>query len=93
LLFNVACSLFALAIGWYNAGYIGGGNFFIAKLLGFAGSVILYQYSAKDSYYYFRNAGCRMRWVITISFAVDILLFIVTFFFINLITHAANPQG
>jgi hypothetical protein len=89
----VACSLLALAIGWYNAGYIGGGNFFIAKLFGFAGAVILHLYSAKDTYYYFRNAGCRMRWVITISFAADVLLLITAFFLINLITHAANIKG
>jgi hypothetical protein len=76
-------------IGWYNAGYVGGGNLFIAKLLGFAGAVVLHQYTAKDTYYYFRNAGCRMRWVITISFMVDVFLFIVVVLFINLVTHAA----
>jgi hypothetical protein len=85
----VACSLLALAIGWYNAGYIGGGNFFIAKILGFAGAVVLHQYTAKNTYYYFRNAGCRMRWVITTSFIVDVFLFIVVVLFINLVTHAA----
>ncbi|MDR3695902.1 hypothetical protein [Mucilaginibacter sp.] len=90
LLFNIACTLLAIAVVWYGFGHIDAFILFIAKILGFAGAILLHRYSAKETYYYFRNAGYRVRSVILLAFLVDTLLYILSFFLINLITHAAE---
>jgi len=90
LLYNIACSLLAVAVVLVGLGHINAGNLFLAKLLGFAGAVMLHQYTAKETYYYFRNAGCRMRRIIALAFMVDFLLLIIFFLLIALTTHAAT---
>ncbi|WP_295672565.1 hypothetical protein [uncultured Mucilaginibacter sp.] len=90
LLFNIACTLLAIAVVWYGFGHIDAFILFIAKTLGFIGAVMLHRYSAKETYYYFRNAGYRMRSVILTAFLADTLLYILSFLLINLITHATE---
>jgi hypothetical protein len=90
LLFNIACTLLGSLLIRYGFGFVNGGNLFIAKILGFAGAVALHQHTAKETYYYFRNAGYRMRYVILLAFMADVLLYTLSFFLINLITHAAE---
>jgi len=90
LLFNIACSLLGIALVWYGFGRIDGGILFIAKILGFAGAVMLHRYNAKETYYYFRNAGYRMRRLIGAAFIVDILVYFSIFLLINLANHAAE---
>jgi hypothetical protein len=79
-----------IAVVWYGFGYIDAFIVFIAKILGFAGAVALHWYSAKETCYYFRNAGYRMRSVILTGFLADITLYILSVFLFNLITHAAG---
>ncbi len=89
LLFNIACSLLGIALVWYGFGFINSGNVFLAKLLGFTGAVVLYQYNAKETYYYFRNAGCRVRRITVIAFLADFLVYILLVLLFNLAGYAA----
>jgi len=79
-----------LLLIWYGFGSVNAGNLFIAKILGFTGAVMLHRYSAKETYYYFRNAGYRMRSVVLSAFGADILLYILSVFLFNLVSHAAE---
>jgi len=90
LLLNIACTLLAIAVVWYGFGHIDAFIIFIAKILGFAGAVALHQYSAKETYYYFRNAGYRMRRMIGATFIADLLVYITICFLVNLITYAVG---
>ncbi|MBB3056015.1 hypothetical protein [Mucilaginibacter gotjawali] len=90
LLFNIACTLLAIAVVWYGFGHIDAFILFIAKIFGFAGAVMLHQYSAKETYYYFRNAGYRMRSVVLMALLADALLYSLSVFLFNLITYAAG---
>jgi hypothetical protein len=80
----------AVVLIWFGLGYIHAGGLFLAKILGFAGAIALHQYTAKETYYYFRNAGCRMRRIIAFSFAVDVFVFIILSLTVNLVIHAAG---
>jgi hypothetical protein len=64
------------------------GGLFLAKILGFAGAVILYHYTTKETYYYFRNAGWRMRQIIALASIIDIVFYILLLLMFNLTTHA-----
>jgi len=86
LYFNIACTLLAIAVVWYGLGHVDAGGLFLAKILAFPGAVMLHRYIAKENYYYFRNAGCRMRQIITITFVADIFACIILFSLINLVT-------
>jgi hypothetical protein len=59
----------------FGAGALTIGNLFYAKLIGFGGAAGLQYYSAKETYFYFRNAGYRIRQVIASAFAIDFILF------------------
>ena len=88
--FNIACSLLAVAVVWYGVGFMDQGALLLSKIVGFAGAVLLYQYFEKDTYYYFRNAGCRLRHIIPIAFFIDITFLAGFFLLVNLITHATT---
>jgi hypothetical protein len=88
--FNIACTLLAIAVVWYGMGYMGQVALLLSKIFGFAGAVSLYHYFEKDTYYYFRNAGCRLRHIIPIAFFIDITLLAGSFLLVNLITHATT---
>jgi len=90
LLFNIACTLLSIAVFWYGFGHIDAGIFFLAKIFGFPGAVLLHQYSAKETYFYFRNAGFRMRRVIGIAFIIDLLAYLTIFLLFSLISYAAG---
>ena len=82
--------MLAIAVVWYGFGHVDAFILFIAKILGFTGAVLLHRYAAKETYYYFRNAGYRMRSVILTAFFAEALLYILSVSLFNLITHAAE---
>jgi hypothetical protein len=72
LLYNIACTLLAIMIFWFGFGRLNAGLLFFAKILGFISAFVLYQYASKETYYYFRNAGCRMRYIVATAFFAEI---------------------
>jgi len=66
-------AVFLILVG---AGSLNAGNLLFAKLMGFAGAAGLQYYSSKNTYFYFRNAGYRVRQVIASALLVDVLLII-----------------
>ena len=89
LLYNLAFTILWIGIALYGFGELNAVVLFWAKISGFASAAALNYYMAKQSYFYFRNAGYRMRRVIITAFLADALSFIFIFLFITLITHAA----
>ncbi len=51
-------------------------SLFIAKVIGISSAIAFNNYQYKQSYFYYRNAGYHMRWVIFTALAVDILLYL-----------------
>jgi hypothetical protein len=88
--FNIACTLLAIAVNWYGLGHMDEGALFLSKIFGFAGAAILYQYFEKNTFYYFRNAGCRMRQIVTIAFLIDLAFLGSTFLLVHLIAYATT---
>lgn len=48
---------------------------FWAMASAFWSAMAIHYYSAKNTYFYFRNAGYRMRKVIGLTFLADVLIF------------------
>jgi hypothetical protein len=90
LLYNIAFTIVWIAFALYGFGELNAVALFWAKLSGFASAAALNYYMDKQSYFYFRNAGYRMRRVIITAFLADALSFIVIFLLFTLITHAAT---
>jgi hypothetical protein len=64
-----------------SAGTINSGVLLFGKATGFFCAVGLNYYSAKESYFYFRNAGYSMRQIIKYAFIIDLFfnLLIITY--------------
>jgi len=90
LLYNVAFTILWIGIALYGFGELNAVVLFWAKVSGFVSAAFLNYYSAKESYFYFRNAGYQMRRVILTAFLADSLSFIIVFLSITLITNAAT---
>jgi hypothetical protein len=88
-LYNVAFTILWIAFALYGFGELNAVVLFWAKISGFASAAALNYYMAKQSYFYFRNAGYRMRRMIITAFLADALSFIVIFLLFTVITHAA----
>jgi hypothetical protein len=88
LLYNIACTLLSIAIFWYGFGRMDAGVLFFAKILGFIGACVLYQYTSKETLYYFRNAGCRMRHIVPLAFFAEIIITITLLILFTLIANA-----
>ena len=83
LLYNVAFTILWIGLALYGFGELNAVTLFWAKICGFISAAFLNHYSAKESYFYFRNAGFRMRRVIVSAFFADVLSFIIVFIFIT----------
>jgi hypothetical protein len=90
LLYNVAFTIVWIAFALYGFGELNAAALLWAKICGFLSAAALNYYMAKQSYFYFRNAGYRMRRVIVSAFFADLLSFILVYLLIILITHAAS---
>jgi len=77
LLYNLASTITVLFCMTLYAIPIATGSFLFAKVVGFLSAVALHNYSHKQSYFYFRNAGYHMRQVIATTFAVDVLVYLI----------------
>ncbi len=50
-------------------------SFLLAKLMGLSIALLLYGFTAKQTFYYFRNAGFKVRWLMLSVFIPDILVY------------------
>jgi hypothetical protein len=76
LLYNIAFTILGVFLGLFAAGHLNAGVFLWGKLIGFAGALGIYHFSANQSYFYFRNAGYHIKNIIWITFALDIIVYI-----------------
>jgi hypothetical protein len=51
-------------------------SFFVSKLAGFTIAVLLHSYVSKNHYFYFRNAGYIIRWLVLRALILDICIYI-----------------
>jgi hypothetical protein len=78
LLYNIAFTIVAQVLVLSGGIKIGALSFLVAKLMGFAFAVGLHYFISKDEYFYFRNAGYSMRWIILSAATVDVLFCLMT---------------
>jgi len=71
LFYNVAFTVLIAKI----AGPFNPATFLLAKLIGFTAAVALHYYSANKSYFYFRNAGYSIRYIILAAFLIDMSVY------------------
>jgi hypothetical protein len=86
----MAFTIVWIAFALYGFGELNAVTLFWTKVSGFVSAAFIHYYSAKESYFYFRNAGYRMRRVIITSLVADALSFIAIFLLFTSITHAAT---
>lgn len=93
LLYNIAFTVLALFLLIFNAGTINPGAAVLllipAKIIGFMCAVALHNFSSKENYFYFRNAGYGMRRMFISAFAIDISVCILLIILSKIILHAA----
>jgi hypothetical protein len=63
-------------------------SFLCAKLMGLPVAIVLYGYSSKQTFYYFRNAGYRTRWIALATFLPDILVYSFIVFLSTIMANA-----
>lgn len=70
---------------------------FFFKLMGYGATVFMKNYmpsSGKNTYFYYRNAGVSMRKMYSLTFAFDMLLYIIMLVSFHYFTHGhANAQS
>ena len=88
LVYNVAFTIVWIAFASYGFGELNPAILFWAKISGFISAAVLQGYSAKESYFYFRNAGYRMRCILLQAFSADVISFIFAYLLISLIIYA-----
>ena len=86
----MAFTIVWLAFAFYGFGEMNAVTLFWSKVMGLVSAVALNYYSAKQSYFYFRNAGYRMRRVIITTFLAELLTFIIVFLLVTAITYATR---
>src|ERR1700758_3764657 len=69
--YNLVFIMLWLGIAVFGFGELNVVVWFWAVVCGFWSAVALHYYSAKESYFYFRNAGYRMRRVIITAFVAE----------------------
>jgi hypothetical protein len=89
LLYNIAFTIVWIALALFGFGELNAVVLFWAKVCGFVSAIAIYYYSANQTYFYFRNAGFRMRRILLQAFLMDVLNFIVLYIFITLVAYAA----
>jgi archaellum biogenesis protein FlaJ (TadC family) len=91
LVYNAAFTILVVFLFGFDTHHIDAVIFLFAKLIGFASAAGLYYYMAKESYFYFRNAGYPIWRIIVNAFVIDLLLCILIISFFLLIPHATAP--
>ncbi|MEN0055521.1 MAG: hypothetical protein AAGC65_17725 [Mucilaginibacter sp.] len=76
--------------GTINFGAINAGTFLFSKIIGLISAVILHYFSAKENYFYFRNAGYAMWRIFVNAFVIDLSICILLITLSQLILHAAT---
>ncbi|MDB5117344.1 MAG: hypothetical protein JWQ79_2836 [Mucilaginibacter sp.] len=76
LLYNIAFSLIAVVFFFFAAMPINAHNFFVAKIIGVVCAMGLHNFSSKESYFYFRNAGYSMRKILVNALILDTLIYL-----------------
>lgn len=89
LLYNIAFTLLTTTLFYFNAGAIDAPTFVFAKIAGFAAAVSLHYYSAKETYFYFRNAGYRVKQIVLSAFVIDIAVCTLIIMLFKIILYAA----
>ncbi|MGF7080606.1 hypothetical protein [Mucilaginibacter sp. UYCu711] len=74
--YNLAFTLLATIIVWGYIGVLNAATFFIAKVIGFTSAMGLYYYSSSKSYFYFMNAGYRMRTIFINAAIIDACIYL-----------------
>lgn len=90
MLYNIAFTILVLFFLVFNAAKLNSVTFLFAKIIGFISAVSLHYFSAKENYFYFRNAGYSMRRVFISAFAVDLSICILLIILFEIILHAAT---
>lgn len=95
LLYNIAFTILAMSLIVFNSATtkavtINAETFLFAKVTGFICAASLHYFSAKENYFYFRNAGYGMRRVIINAFAIDLSICILLITLSKIILHAAT---
>jgi hypothetical protein len=93
-LYNIAFTILALSLIVFNSATskavtINAGTFLFAKVTGFICAASLHYFSAKENYFYFRNAGYGMRRVFINAFAIDLSICILLITLSKIILNAA----
>lgn len=73
--YNVAFTILTLIALSYGGIPLSRLSFLISKLSGFAVAVLLHNYISKNHYFYFRNAGYIMRWLVLRALILDICIY------------------
>jgi hypothetical protein len=89
LLYNIAFTVLALFLLVFNGAPLSATTFVSAKVIGFLSAVALHNFSSKENYFYFRNAGYGMRRMFISAFAIDISVCILLIILSKIILHAA----
>lgn len=85
----MAFTILWIGIAVYGFNELNAVVLFWAKISGFVSAAFLNYYSAKQSYFYFRNAGYRMRSIIITAFFADVLSLLIVSLLFTFITYAA----
>ena len=67
--------MLAIVIFVFYLGRVNPGTLYVGKLAGFIAAAAIQYYSAKETYFYFRNAGYRMGQIIIAAFMADITIY------------------
>jgi hypothetical protein len=90
LVYNLAFTILVVFLFGFGAD-VDAASFLFAKITGFASAAGLYYYMAKDSYFYFHNAGYRIWQIIVNAFVIDLLLCVLIISLFHLLPHATAP--
>jgi len=88
LVYNIAFTIVWIAFALYGFGELNLSVLFWAKISGLISAAVLQGYSAKESYFYFRNAGYRMRRIILLTLLMDVGIFIFIYLVVTFTTYA-----
>ncbi|MEZ2334920.1 hypothetical protein AB6735_04765 [Mucilaginibacter sp. RCC_168] len=93
LLYNIAFTVLALFLLIFNAGTINPGATVLllipAKIIGFMCALALHYFSAKENYFYFRNAGYGMKRMFISAFVIDLSVCVLLIILFKIILYAA----
>ncbi|MES2375843.1 MAG: hypothetical protein V4553_04665 [Bacteroidota bacterium] len=88
--YNLAFTLLATIIVWGYIGVLNAASFFIAKAIGYLSSMALHYYSSSKSYFYFMNAGYKMRWIFVNAAIIDVFIYLLIVLFALILKTCVN---